>query len=123
MYFHIIFPIIFKSQITNHKSQITKTSNCVRPWLVGTWVIAGSYLSPSLKSHSVELVDFNGSSQKSLVIKIFAVGHSRLRDRLGLLLKTTSSCRFYKKAVLFCRNSTLIKEGDWLSFNFKVGYG
>ena len=31
---------------------------------------------------------FNGSSQKSLMVKIFAVGHPRFRDKLGLLLKT-----------------------------------
>jgi len=64
-----------------------------------------------------------GSSQKSLVIKIFAVGHLKIVDfpalakndkqlpksQKVLLCYDFSGTlgRFYKKALLFCRNSTL----------------
>ena len=63
-----------------------------------------------------------GSSQKSLVIKIFAVGHLKIVDFQALakndkqLPKSQKVLlcydfsgtlgRFYKKALLFCHNST-----------------
>ena len=76
-----------------------------------------------------------GSSQKSLVIKIFAVGHLKIVDfpalaknvprvpekSLRLFRIWASCCRFYKKAMLFCRNSTPNAVGGTICQRQMVG--
>ena len=82
-----------------------------------------------MKSKGRSPLDFNGSSQKSLTVKIFAVGHRKIVD-FPALAKNDKQLSFLQKSGAYfsplkvfairstfwgprdCRNSTFIKRGD-----------
>ena len=63
-----------------------------------------------MKPYETELVGFNGSSQKSLMVKIFAVGHRKIID-FPALAKNDKLLSFLQKSGAFLPQFNLYQKG------------
>ena len=71
-----------------------------------------SYLYPSLKPRTTAGAGFNASSQKSLMVKIFAVGHRKIVD-FPALAKNDKLLSFLQKSVAFLPQFNLYQKGRY----------
>ena len=69
-----------------------------------------SYLYPCLKPRTTVGAGFNGSSQKSLMLKIFAVGHRKIVN-FPALAKNDKQLSFLQKSDAFLPQFNLYQKG------------